>query len=73
MYSSPAAETKATSYRYVVALSLTPYAADSTEVTISTVQTKLENRSVVNSGRMENPYLHYSIFEAIQSRPEMEK
>ncbi len=72
-YYSPPVEPKTSSYRYVVALTLTAYGTDSTEVAISAVRAQLENGSVVSSGRMENKYLNYSIFEAIQSRLEMKE
>ena len=72
-YYSPAEETKILSYRYIVTLNLAPLGMDSTEVVISAVRTELENGSVASSGRIENKYLNYSIFEAIQARLEMEK
>ena len=72
-YYSPPAETKTLSYRYVVTVSLAPYGMDSTEVVISAVRTEMENGGVGSSVRMENKYLNYSIFEAIQNRLEMKK
>lgn len=72
-YDPPPAETKTLSYRYIVTLNLAPYAMDSTEVILSAVRTELENGSVASSGRIENKYLNYSIFEAIQAQLEMKK
>ncbi|MBI3006131.1 MAG: hypothetical protein HYY49_12055 [Ignavibacteriales bacterium] len=72
-YYSPPDKEKTASYRYVVSLTLSPYGMDSTEVVISAMRSKLENGGVVSSGRMENKYLNYSIFEGIQARIETKK
>lgn len=72
-YHEPPAETKSMSYKYVVSLSLKTVDSVSTEVRISAVRTSFENGNVSGSGLLENKYLNYSVFEAIQRQLESAK
>ena len=57
-----------TSYRYIVTLSTTALSDTSTQIQVSTVRMSLANGSVVQSDKMENKYLNYSVFEGVQER-----
>jgi len=69
-YHDSSTETKTLSYKYVVSLNLVTVDSASTEVRMSAVRTSFENGSVKGSGVMENKYLNYAVFEAIQRQLE---
>ena len=72
-YHDATTETKTLSYKYAVSLTLATLDSSSTEVRISAVRTSFENGSVTGSGLMENKYLNYAVFEAIQRQLESAK
>ncbi len=72
-YRDAPTETKTLSYRYVVSLTVATVDSSSTEVRLSAVRTSYENGSVTGSGLIENKYLNYAIFEAIQRQVETAK
>jgi hypothetical protein len=72
-YHDSPTETKTLSYKYVVSLTLATVDSASTKMRISAVRTSFENGGVTSSGLVENKYLNYSIFEAIQHQLETAK
>jgi len=72
-YADAPTGTKILSYKYVVSLTLAAVDSASAEVRISAIRTSFENGSVTGSGLMENKYLNYVIFEAIQRQLETAK